>query len=72
MRHPVRRPPAVRGPRHGLSWAVALLIGALAFQIAQAEAGPVPDFTLQLLNGKTTSLQAHRGKPVLISFFHSQ
>jgi len=70
MRHPLKRPPVVRGPRNGLSWAAALLIGALAFQVA--EAGPVPDFTLRLLNGKTASLRAYWGKPVLITFFHSQ
>ncbi len=31
----------------------------------------VPDFTLQLLDGKNTSLQDYRGKPVLLNFFHS-
>ncbi len=70
MRHPLKRPPVAGRPRKALAWTAALLIGALAFQVAQAD--PVPDFTLQPLNGKTTSLRVHRGKPVLISFFHSQ
>ncbi len=71
MRNAVKRPPAARWTRRALAWLITLLIGALAFQAAQA-AAPVPDFTLPLLDGKTTSLQEHRGEPVLINFFHSK
>ncbi len=49
----------------------ALLIGTLlAAQAAQA--APVPDFTLPLLDGKSIALKDYRGKPVLINFFHSK
>ncbi len=71
MRNAVKRPPAARWTRHVLAWLTTLLIGALAFQAAQA-AAPVPDFTLQLLDGKSTTLRDYRGKPVLINFFHSK
>jgi len=37
-----------------------------------AAPAPVPDFSLSLLDGGTTSLAAHRGKPVLMNFFHSK
>lgn len=41
--------------------------------VAQAaHAAPVPDFTLQLLDGKSIALKDFRGKPVLINFFHSK
>ncbi len=71
MRNAVKQPPAARWTRHALALLTTLLIGALAFQAVLAAAA-VPDFTLQLLDGKTTSLQEHRGKPVLINFFHSK
>ena len=71
MRNAVKRPPASRWTRHALAWLTILLIGALAFHAAQA-AAPVPDFTLQLLDGKSTSLQEHRCEPVLVNFFHSK
>jgi cytochrome oxidase Cu insertion factor (SCO1/SenC/PrrC family) len=49
----------------------ALMIGTLL--VAQAaHAAPVPDFTLQLLDGKFIALKDYRGKPVLINFFHSK
>jgi len=32
----------------------------------------VPDFSLQLLDGKSISLKDYRGKPVLVNFFHSK
>ena len=71
MRKPSRRSPADRWTRKGaIAWCTALFIGALALQAAQA--APVPDFKMQLLNGKTTSLQEHRGRPLLINFFYSK
>jgi cytochrome oxidase Cu insertion factor (SCO1/SenC/PrrC family) len=70
MRHPWRRPRAARWTHHAIAWFTALLIGALAFKVAHA--APVPDFKLELLDGKTISLQDYRGKPVLINFFHSK
>jgi len=32
---------------------------------------PAPDFTLRLLNGKTVTLSGLKGKPILLSFWHS-
>jgi len=32
---------------------------------------PAPDFTLLLLNGKTVTLSGLKGKPILLSFWHS-
>ena len=70
MRNPLRQSPAARCTRRALAWFTTLSIGMLAFQAAQA--APVPDFKLQLLDGKTTSLQNHRGRPILINFFYSK
>jgi peroxiredoxin len=53
-----------------VAWLAFSLIGALDSQAAPP--APVPNFTLELLDGKTTSLQDHRGKPVLVNFFHSK
>lgn len=49
----------------------ALLIGTL-LAVKAAQAAPVPDFTLSLLDGKSVALKDFRGKPVLINFFHSK
>ena len=70
MRKCLRQPQEASRTRKVIACFAALLIGATVFQTAQA--APVPDFKLQLLNGKTTSLQEHRGTPVLINFFHSK
>ena len=70
MRNPSRRSPAARWTQNVIAWFTALSIVAPAFQAAQA--APVPDFKLQLLDGKTTSLQEHRGRPVLVNFFYSK
>ena len=49
----------------------AILIGTLL--VAQAaQAAPVPDFTLPLLDGKSITLKDFRDKPVLVNFFHSK
>ena len=32
---------------------------------------PAPDFTLRLLNGQNITLSTLRGRPVLVSFWHS-
>jgi cytochrome oxidase Cu insertion factor (SCO1/SenC/PrrC family) len=66
----LRRPPAARWTRNAIAWFAALAIGAPAFQAAHA--ATVPDFTLQLLDGKSTTLTDYRGKPVLVNFFHSK
>ncbi|MDE2180228.1 MAG: redoxin domain-containing protein [candidate division NC10 bacterium] len=50
---------------------IIFLIGTLLTAQA-AHAAPVPDFTLQLLDGKSIALKDFRGKPVLINFFHSK
>ncbi len=70
MRNFCVKPLTAQWLRAALAWLPVLLLGALVLPAAWA--GPVPDFTLSLLNGKTTSLRAYRGKPVLLSFFHSQ
>ncbi|MDE2484523.1 MAG: redoxin domain-containing protein [candidate division NC10 bacterium] len=50
---------------------IVFLIGTLLVA-RTAMAAPVPDFTLQLLDGKSIALKDFRGKPVLINFFHSK
>ena len=70
MKQPLGRTPTARRKQIATAGLLVLLIGAVALRAAQA--APVPDFSLQLLNGKTTSLLAHRGKPVLVNFFHSK
>ncbi len=45
---------------------------ALWYQPVVARAGQMaPDFTLRLLNGESVTLSSLRGKPVLLSFWHS-
>ena len=52
--------------------AVVDLLHQLRGVQSAAQAAPVPDFTLQLLDGKSISLKDYRGKPVLVNFFHSK
>jgi cytochrome oxidase Cu insertion factor (SCO1/SenC/PrrC family) len=70
MDHPVRQPAVTRWAT--IATASALLLAAAAFGAAKAASGPVPNFTLDLFDGTRTSLEAHRGKPVLVNFFHSK
>ena len=70
MRHAVHGPPAIRWSRLVIAWLIALPLAALSLPAAQA--ATVPDFSLQLLDGKLISLKDYRGKPVLVNFFHSK
>ena len=70
MRQPLRRPPATRREQVVIASLIVLFFGAVLLRAAQA--APVPDFTLQLLDGKSISLKDYRGKPVLVNFFHSK
>ena len=70
MRHPLRRPPATGREQVVIASLIVLFFGAVMLRAAQA--APVPDFTLQLLDGKSISLKDYRGKPVLVNFFHSK
>lgn len=70
MTQPLRRPPTGRRKQVPIAGLLVLLFGTATLPSVQA--APVPDFSLQLLNGNTTSLLAHRGKPVLVNFFHSK
>jgi len=70
MRKCLKQPQEASRTRKVIACFAALLIGASAFQAVHA--APVPDFTLQLLDGKSTTLQDYRGKPVLINFFYSK
>jgi cytochrome oxidase Cu insertion factor (SCO1/SenC/PrrC family) len=64
------------------TWAVggglALVIGGLATYLIMQGSGetvltgkPAPDFTLRLLSGDSVALSSLRGRPVLVSFWHS-
>ena len=70
MRHPLRRPRATGREQVVIASLIVLFFGAVMLRAAQA--APVPDFTLQLLDGKSISLKDYRGKPVLVNFFHSK
>ncbi|MGH7409600.1 MAG: TlpA family protein disulfide reductase [Candidatus Methylomirabilis sp.] len=70
MRRSLRQPHAAFWIQITVAWLATFLIGAITYSAAQA--APVPDFTLHLLDGKTTSLKANRGKPLLVNFFHSK
>ena len=70
MRHSLRRSHRAFWNQITVAWLATFLIGAMTYSAAQA--APVPDFTLQLLDGTTTSLKANRGKPLLVNFFHSK
>jgi len=60
---------ASRVRRITTGWLAAVLVAAIVHPAVQAAS--VPDFTLQLLDGKNVSLQDYRGKPVLLNFFLS-
>ena len=70
MRKCFTQPPEASRTQKAIVYFVAFLIGATVHQAAQA--APVPDFRLQLLDGKTISLHEYRGRPVLINFFYSK
>ncbi len=70
MGHPLRRPPAARWKQLAIAILIGLMSGTAPVQ--DAKAASAPDFSLELLDGNTTSLLAHRGKPVLVNFFHSR
>ncbi len=65
----------------GLALAISLLIAVtLIPNVKKAAAGtsaaarvgaPAPDFTLQLLNGKSVTLSSLKGKPVVVNFWNS-
>jgi cytochrome oxidase Cu insertion factor (SCO1/SenC/PrrC family) len=51
---------------------LGLVGGAAGTSLAIPQAGQsAPEFTLTLLDGKTVALKDLRGKPVLVSFWHS-
>lgn len=65
-----------------IMWAVlgglVLVIGGVAAYLMTQGPGetartgsPAPDFTLRLLNGQDVTLSSLRGRPVLVSFWHS-
>jgi len=70
MRHPLTRPPATWRELIATASLIVLLFGAATLR--EAQAAPVPEFTLQLSDGNSISLKDYRGKPVLVNFFHSK
>jgi len=70
MKQALRRPPTARREQIAIAGLFVLLIGAVTLRAAQA--ATVPDFSLQLLDGKSISLKDYRGKPILVNFFHSK
>ncbi len=70
MANPLTQPPEARWSQITTAWLAAFLIGALT--PPRVQAAPVPDFTLQLLDGKSITLQDYRGKSVLINFWYSR
>ena len=86
MRQPVqtlRRSQIKRVKLRWIPWAIAIAVTIAAgilhgkAQVASGAAGtahlgsPAPDFTLRLLNGNKVTLSSLKGKPILLSFWHS-
>ncbi len=75
------RPRRTAAAYGGLALAISMLIAvtlipnaekAAAGTSAAARVGdPAPDFTLQLLNGKSVTLSSLKGKPVVVNFWNS-
>ena len=79
------RPESKKEKQQKSRWIVWAVVGALvlvvggvaAYLLAQGPAqtartgNPAPDFTLRLLDGKSVALSSLRGRPVLVSFWHS-
>ena len=70
MKQPLRRPPTAQREQIAIAGLFMLLFCAVTPRAAQA--ATVPDFSLQLLDGKSISLKDYRGKPILVNFFHSK
>jgi cytochrome oxidase Cu insertion factor (SCO1/SenC/PrrC family) len=70
MKQALRRPPTFRREQIAIAGLFVVLFCAVTLRAAQA--ATVPDFTLQLLDGKSISLKDYRGKPILVNFFHSK
>lgn len=82
----VRASPTEGTPRAKSRWTfwalvLAALIAAMAYpvpgDVASGAGGaarigsPAPDFTLRLFTGERVTLSSLKGKPVLVSFWHS-
>ena len=70
MKQPLRRPPTARREQIAIAGLLVLLFCAVTPRAAQA--ATVPDFSLQVFDGKSISLKDYRGKPILVNFFHSK
>ena len=70
MKQALRQSPTARREQIAIAGLFVLLFCAVTLRAAQA--APVPEFSLQLFDGKSISLKDYRGKPVLVNFFHSK
>ena len=70
MKQALPQSPTARREQIAIAGLFVLLFCAVTLRAAQA--APVPEFSLQLLDGKSISLKDYRGKPILVNFFHSK
>ena len=79
--------PSPKGERRAKSWWIPWAMAAAVLTAAAAHAAgggvapsasnvarigsPAPDFTLRLLNGKSVTLSSLKGRPVVVTFWHS-